>query len=140
MKSAAIIASYPYYHYDRLGRIDCVFSQRGGAGAEHLIASYKYYPTGSVKTVTLGNSLSLTYTYHISGVVKSAKVVSANGGEYSYYGGTNKLKSVADNMGGSTSYRTMSANDNFAYDRDGNLVEDKSKQMKIAYDWRGMPV
>ena len=140
MKSAAIIASYPYYHYDRLGRIDCVFSQRGGAGAEHLIASYKYYPTGSVKTVTLGNSLSLTYTYHISGVVKSAKVVSANGGEYSYYGGTNKLKSVADNMGGSTSYRTMSANDNFAYDRDGNLVEDKSKQMKIAYNWRGMPI
>jgi RHS repeat-associated protein len=65
---------------------------------------------------------------------------SSNGGEYSYYGGTNKLKSVADNMGGSTSYRTMSANDNFAYDRDGNLVEDKSKQMKIAYDWRGMPV
>ena len=140
MKSAAIIASYPYYHYDRLGRIDCEFSQRGGAGAEHLIASYKYYPTGSVKTVTLGNSLSLTYTYHISGVVKSAKVVSANGGEYSYYGGTNKLKSVADNMGGSTSYRTMSANDNFAYDRDGNLVEDKSKQMKIAYNWRGMPI
>lgn len=186
-----------------------------------------------LKTVTMGNSLTLTYTYHISGAVKTATVQSAdgntlysetlyyedcgnnactpqyngnisriahelahgnadfsqyrdvayaydqlnrltgaddieqdyfdesftydaqgritaqrrydradssNGGEYSYYGGTNKLKSVADNMGGSTSYRTMSANDNFAYDRDGNLVEDKSKQMKIAYDWRGMPV
>ena len=186
-----------------------------------------------LKTVTMGNTLTLTYTYHISGAVKTATVQSAdgntlysetlyyedcgnnactpqyngnisriahelahgnadfsqyrdvayaydqlnrltgaddieqdyfdesftydaqgritaqrrydradssNGGEYSYYGGTNKLKSVADNMGGSTSYRTMSANDNFAYDRDGNLVEDKSKQMKIAYDWRGMPV
>ncbi len=229
------------YTYDRLGRVDSVFS-KNGSGNETLLAHYTYYPTGSVKTVTMGNSLSLTYTYHISGAVKSAKYTyspnvipapepesaplysetlyyedcgddectpqyngnisymahrllhdnrnfvqirnvaytydqlnrliktddfeqdyfdesfaydaqgriaaqrrydradSSNGGEYSYYGGTNKLKSVADNMGGSTSYRTMSANDNFVYDRDGNLVEDKSKQMKIAYDWRGMPV
>ena len=228
------------YTYDRLGRVDSVFS-KNGSGNETLLAHYTYYPTGEVKTVSMGNSLSLTYTYHISGAVKSAKYTyspnvipapepesaplysetlyyedcgddectpqyngnisymahrllhdnrnfvqirnvaytydqlnrltktddfdqdyfdesfaydaqgriaaqrrydradSSNGGEYSYYGGTNKLKSVADNMGGSTSYRTMSANDNFAYDRDGNLVEDKSKQMRIAYDWRGMP-
>jgi RHS repeat-associated protein len=65
---------------------------------------------------------------------------SSNGGEYTYYDSTNRLKSVAENMGGTGNYRIMSANDNFAYDRDGNLVEDKSKQMKIAYDWRGMPV
>lgn len=229
------------YTYDRLGRVDSVFS-KNGSGNETLLAHYTYYPTGEVKTVSMGNSLSLTNTYHISGAVKSAKYTyspnvipapepesaplysetlyyedcgddectpqyngnisymahrllhdnrnfvqirnvaytydqlnrltktddfdqdyfdesfaydaqgriaaqrrydradSSNGGEYSYYGGTNKLKSVADNMGGSTSYRTMSANDNFAYDRDGNLVEDKSKQMRIAYDWRGMPV
>ena len=28
----------------------------------------------------------------------------------------------------------------FLYDYSGDLVEDKSKRMKISYDWRGMPV
>ena len=30
--------------------------------------------------------------------------------------------------------------DNFLYDSEGNLIEDKSKRLKISYDWRGMPV
>ena len=30
--------------------------------------------------------------------------------------------------------------DLFQYDSEGNLVEDKSKDLKISYDWRGMPV
>ncbi|OWV06176.1 RHS repeat-associated core domain-containing protein [Fibrobacter sp. UWH3] len=30
--------------------------------------------------------------------------------------------------------------DNFVYDSEGNLIEDKSKNLKIFYDWRGMPV
>ncbi|MGM9984723.1 MAG: RHS repeat domain-containing protein [Fibrobacter intestinalis] len=38
------------------------------------------------------------------------------------------------------STRLMSADSAFVYDRDGNLVEDRSKNLKIAYDWRGMPV
>ncbi|SHH88082.1 YD repeat-containing protein, partial [Fibrobacter sp. UWH9] len=28
----------------------------------------------------------------------------------------------------------------FVYDSEGNLIEDKSKNLKISYDWRGMPV
>src|SRR5690554_5161160 len=36
--------------------------------------------------------------------------------------------------------RDMSADNNFIYDRDGNMVEDKSKQMTISYDHRGLPV
>ena len=63
------------------------------------------------------------------------------GGEYSYYSGKNRLKSVADNMGGtSASGRIMSATNNFVYDSVGNLTYDKSKEMKISYDWRGMPI
>ena len=38
-----------------------------------------YYPTGAVKRVTLGNSLTVSYTYHISGALKTAKVQSADG-------------------------------------------------------------
>lgn len=229
------------YTYDRLGRVDSVFS-KNGSGNETLLAHYTYYPTGEVKTVSMGNSLSLTYTYHISGAVKSAKYTyspnvipapepesaplysetlyyedcgddectpqyngnisymahrllhdnrnfvqirnvaytydqlnrltktddfdqdyfdesfaydaqgriaaqrrynwmdSSNGGEYTYYDSTNRLKSVAENMGGTGNYRIMSANDNFVYDSEGNLVEDKSKGMTVVYDWRGKPV
>ena len=66
------------YTYDRLGRVDSVFS-KNGSGSEILLAHYTYYPTGGVKTVTMGNSLTLTYTYHISGAVKTAAVQSADG-------------------------------------------------------------
>src|SRR5690554_2841915 len=36
--------------------------------------------------------------------------------------------------------RDMSAGNNFLYDRDGNMIEDKSKKMTISYDHRGLPV
>ena len=220
------------YTYDRLGRIDSVFSKNGSA-SEVLLATYAYYPTGSVKTVTMGNSITLTYTYHISGAVKTAAVQSADGntlysetlyyedcgsnictpqyngnisrmvhelahgntdftqyrdvaytydqlnrltsaddveqdyfdevfeydaqgrmtvqrrdtsiaknagGEYAYYANTNRLKSVANGMGGTADDRITSDASNFIYDSEGNLIEDKSKKMKISYDWRGMPV
>ena len=62
------------------------------------------------------------------------------GGEYTYESGTNRLKSVAMGMGGTADERSMSDADNFVYDRDGRLVEDRSKHLTITYDWRGMPV
>ena len=63
------------------------------------------------------------------------------GGEYTYESGTNRLKSVAANMGGeSADNRYMSDPNNFEYDSEGNLTEDKSKGLKISYDWRGMPI
>lgn len=220
------------YTYDRLGRVDSVFSKNGG-GDETLLARYEYYPTGSVKSVHMGNILTIVYTYHISGALRTARVTTANGaewysemlhyedcgdeectpqyngnisymaqriahsnrdfvqnrevayyydqlnrltktddlsqdyfddffeydaqgritaqrrayradsiqgGEYVYYDSTNRLKSVAEGMGGTGDGRDMSAGDNFVYDRDGNLVEDRSKGLKISYDWRGMPI
>ncbi|SHK96698.1 RHS repeat-associated core domain-containing protein [Fibrobacter sp. UWH6] len=195
--------------------------------------SYAYYPTGNVKTVRLGNNVTIDYTYHISGAVKTAtaknadgkklfeeelyyedcgnhncvpqyngnisymvhelaangeqkrsskyvydfmnrltsvedseqdmfneyfkydeqgRIVSqrrgqgrggdgATGGEYGYYANTNRLEKVSGGMGGmSAANRDMSASENFVYDAEGNLIEDKSKNLKISYDWRGMPV
>ena len=61
------------------------------------------------------------------------------GDEYAYYANTNRLKSIANGMGGSADSRSMSDPDNFVYDTDDNLIEDKSKSMRISYDWRGMP-
>ena len=217
------------YVYDRLGRMDSVIARRG-SGDEFLLAHYEYYPTGPVKKVTLGNSLTITYTYHISGAVKNATVTSAKGeelysetlhyedcgddkctpqyngnisrmvhqmadaglasdadmaytydalnrlvkaddqadglplfdeefdydaqgrivaqrrggvstgGVYKYANTTNKLVSVEGSMNGGSSGRDMSASNNFVYDQEGNLIEDKSKKLFIKYDWRGMPV
>lgn len=62
------------------------------------------------------------------------------GGEYAYYANTNRLKSVAEGMGGTADERTKSDTANFVYDSEGNLVEDRSKGLKISNDWRGMPV
>ncbi len=88
------------------------------------------------------------------------------GGEYAYYANTNRLKSVADGMGGTADERNMSDTANFVYDSVGNLTYDKylqgegsknalvhfycrtvvycalrnSKGMEILYDWRGMPI
>ena len=219
------------YTYDRLGRVDNIYSSQGYGNAP--LAHYEYYPTGSVKSVNLGNSLTLAYTYHISGAVKTATVTSiggdqlysetlnyedcgngectpqyngnisrmahqlahgntaysenrnvtyyydqlnrlasaedivenafdemfeydaqgrivsqrragntsnTSGGEYAYESGSNRLKSVAAGMGGTAGSRDMSDADNFVYDQDGNLVEDKSKSLTISYDWRDLPV
>ena len=71
---------------------------------------------------------------------RDTSVIKNVGGEYNYYENTNKLKSVANGIGGTADNRNMSDANNFVYDSEGNLIEDKSKKMKISYDWRGMPV
>lgn len=59
------------YSYDRLGRVEFINVDYGFSAPSEL-AHYEYYPTGAVKRVTLGNSIALDYTYHISGAVKTA--------------------------------------------------------------------
>ncbi len=59
------------YAYDRLGRVEKIFVQKGD-GEEHVLASYEYYPIGNVKSIKMGDNITLTYTYHISGAVKTA--------------------------------------------------------------------
>ena len=228
--------------YDRNGRVTDIYS-KNGASAENNIAHYEYYPTGEVKSVKMGGgSLTLNYTYHISGAVKTAVIESAmhdklysetlyyedcgdgecspqyngnisrmihnlahdnqqydtqrdvqytydllnrlievadskqpifdemfeydvqgritaqrraqksgqnneykvgsTGGEYTYdsKNKSNRLISVADDMGGSADTRKMSATDNFDYDLEGNLTNDKSKGLTITYNWRSMPI
>ncbi|SHH87874.1 RHS repeat-associated core domain-containing protein [Fibrobacter sp. UWH9] len=229
------------YSYDRLGRVSHISVKNGESLATSLV-NYTYYPTGNVKSVRLGNSVTIDYSYHISGAIKSASVKradgmelykeelfyedcgnnsckpqyngnvsrmvhqlssysryperrnsnyyydlmnrltkvsdaeeamfneviaydeqgrivsmrrakhaeNATGGEYSYKQGKNQLASVAAGIGGGNFKflsdisadvtRNMSDSENFVYDAEGNLIEDKSKNLKIFYDWRGMPV
>src|SRR5574344_980730 len=248
------------YSYDRLGRVDTLYVTNGSS-SETVLAAYEYYPTGSVKSIKMGNTITLDYEYHISGAVKSAvayvldnstsgsnggssggvlnesttaassvpKVLYSEtlyyedcdsegcapqyngnisrmvhhlahgspnysesrdvayaydmlnrltkveddvedyfdeifnydaqgrivqqrrgqnllamryGGEYSYYTGSNQLEKVMGSMSidASGNKRDMSAGNNFLYERDGNMIEDKSKEMTISYDHRGLPV
>jgi RHS repeat-associated protein len=234
-----------------LGRVDTLYVTNG-ASLETVLAAYEYYPTGSVKSIKMGNTITLDYEYHISGAVKSAvayvldgsvnsassntvdgansvpKVLysetlyyedcdsegctpqyngnisrmvhhlahinqffsterdvayyydelnrltkvddknerdfydeaftydaqgritsqrrdgyinNATGGEYSYYAQSNRLEKVSAGMSNDVDFnRNMTSNENFIYDRDGNMIEDKSKQMTISYDHRGLPV
>lgn len=49
-------------------------------------------------------------------------------GVYSYYENTNRLRNVSNGMGRSADNRSMSSEDNFVYDADGNLIVDKYLQ------------
>ncbi len=231
------------YSYDRLGCVDTLYVTNGSS-SETVLAAYEYYPTGSVKSIKMGNTITLDYEYHISGAVKSAvayvldgSVDGANsvpkvlysetlyyedcdsegctpqyngnisrmvhhlahgspnysesrdvayaydmlnrltkveddvedyfdeifnydaqgrivqqrrgqnllamryGGEYSYYTGSNQLEKVMGSMSidDSGNKRDMSAGNNFLFDRDGNMIEDKSKKMIVKYNHRGLP-
>ncbi len=79
---------------------------------------------------------NLNHQYHISGAVKSAVAYVSEGS------GTNQLEKVMGSMSidDSGNKRDMSAGNNFLYDRDGNMIEDKSKKMTVKYDHRGLPV
>ena len=70
---------------------------------------------------------NLNHQYHISGAVKSAVAYVSEGS------GTNQLEKVMGSMSidDSGNKRDMSADNNFLYDRDGNMIEDKSKKMTI---------
>ena len=69
------------YVYDRLDRVDTLFSTNG-SHSENILATYEYYPSGQVRSIQLGGGkVSLEYTYHISGAVKTVNMKSVDGME-----------------------------------------------------------
>ncbi|MCQ2050426.1 MAG: hypothetical protein MJZ22_05445 [Candidatus Saccharibacteria bacterium] len=63
------------------------------------------------------------------------------GAGYVYISHTNKLLAVTPGGGGELDKRFPAVSyQHFKYDADGNMTNDNSKDMSIAYDWRGMPV
>ena len=53
------------------------------------------------------------------------------GGEYAYYANTNRLKSVAEGMGGTGDDRNMSDANNVVYDSEGNLIDSNGEQFIV---------
>ena len=60
------------FQYDNQGRVSLIKSKNGHA-TEAPVANYQYYPTGEVKKIILGSQIELSYTYHISGALKTAE-------------------------------------------------------------------
>lgn len=67
------------YVYDRLGRISRI-NVRNGYSSVAEMARYYYFPTGAVRGIILGNSISMYYMYHISGAVKRVEIKDVGGG------------------------------------------------------------
>ncbi len=65
-------------------------------------------------------------------ISKKERGVAPETWNYQYQPGTNRLKSVANSP--------KSADDNYVYDPNANVVLDKSKRMAILYDHRDLPV
>ena len=103
------------YAYDQLNRL----TKADDAEQDYFDEIFAYDPQGRIVAQRRDTSI--------------AKNI---GGEYAYYANTNRLKFIANEMGGTADDRNMSDANNFVYDSEGNLIEDKSKKMRITYDWK----
>ena len=81
-------------------------------------------------TSTNASTYNSTYSYDDAGRIKSKVEGSVTLPEYIYYSGTSRLKKAKESL---SSY-------DYLYDKFGNLVVDKKKNMIIEYDWRNLPI
>jgi len=145
------------YAYDRRGRVDTLYVKNGSV-AETVLATYEYYPTGSVKQIALGGgALTLSYTYHISGAVKTAIAKNVSSGtilysetlDYEDCGSENCTPQYAGNVSrmmyslahGNTNY-SETRNVTYAYDLMNRLTSVNDAHMDsfdevFAYDPQG---
>jgi len=100
------------YSYDKLSRLTSVTSNNE---TSKYTEAFQYD----------GNSRMLNKAKGVATVVDPATA------DYAYYPKSHRLKSVNSLHG---------ATDNYVYDVHGNIIEDKSKRLKIVYDWQNRPV
>jgi RHS repeat-associated protein len=105
------------YSYDRVDRLTAVQNGASSTPDDAYDASLAYLKDGRI-------------------LRKNEDIDSKTWGDYTYYGGSNKLKYIEN----SQSKSGLGTNLNYIYDYNGNMVLDRSKKMVIEYDWRDMPV
>ena len=111
---------YIYDHFNRLLHAD--FSMQGNTTSSDLDAAFRYNKDGAINSLARGARAN----------------DQSNWGSYSYESGSHRLKSISKPVidGG----KDRSASDNYVYDENGNIVEDKSTFRRIKYDYRNMPL
>jgi YD repeat-containing protein len=113
--------------------LNALYKYEGNSGLteETYNLTYTYDEVNRLTGVAqaVGTGFTANYTYDEAGRFKSKEEGSVVRPEYKYYTANSRLK----NTSGSDST-------NYLYDKHGNLVVDKNKNMVIEYDWRDMPV
>ncbi len=117
---------------------DIEMTYNNGASAEHFSMLYTYDKVNRLIRVDQSDqSLDETFRYDKAGrIIKKRKGDINFSGfyeNYQYNGGTNQLTRIEN-------HEFKGGPNTFIYDPDGNMVVDRSKNMVIDYDWRGLPV
>jgi RHS repeat-associated protein len=93
-------------------------------------------------TITNVDSLDGFFDYDKNGRItgqRSGGVSSADSAKYTYADSSYRLNKVVGKVISSPA-RNMNRTDNFQYDSRGAMVADSSKDLKVGYDWRMMPL
>ncbi|OGK05620.1 MAG: hypothetical protein A2519_01880 [Candidatus Raymondbacteria bacterium RIFOXYD12_FULL_49_13] len=129
------------YQYDAANRLTTADYYEGAASSEtDVLASkqgvnedrssgYEYDKNGRITKLT-----RKTPSEELGSLSTSDKAAHANPASYVYKAGTNLLKSITNFL-----FPDKQDADNYIYDKNGNMVFDKSKKMVITYDYRNMP-
>jgi RHS repeat-associated protein len=123
------------YAFDPMSRMTMADYRHGASvsGSDQEIPS----------TLSLSNvdDLDTRVAYDIGGRIlgkRSGGVSSGDSARYTYYGGSYRPEKVQGKLS-SSSTRNAGADYNFVYDANGNMTQDFSKRMTIAYAYDGMP-
>ena len=128
--------------YDANGNItDAEYKYLSGGSPWNIRLGYQYDNVNrlggaTVASVTSGSpaDYAATYTYDPVGRITRKKEGTKDYTDYTYYGQTgysltNRLQRAK-----------QAVDDDYVYDKHGNLIVDYTKKMVIEYDWRNLPV
>lgn len=121
---------YQYDHFNRLIRADYAESQGPGWGmvGDKFDGAYTYNKNGAIKTLARGPLANEDIGLH---------------GFYHYQPGAHKLRAIGNRVatgGKDRSAIGLNNDDNYLYDANGNLIEDKGTLKRIKYDFRNLPI
>jgi YD repeat-containing protein len=120
-------------NYEANGNIataEYAYNYSGATSPLQFDLTYSYDGVNRLTDVATSNTdYEAHYGHDVIGRFTSKKEGLKDHPDYEYYTGNNRLRKTASN------------NDNqYYYDKHGNLVVDRNKYMVIEYDWRDMPI
>jgi len=115
---------YEYDHFNRLISADYGASRgtRLDMGEDKFDAKYNYDRDGAFITLARGPLANEDFGVH---------------GLYHYNPGSHRVNSITNRVANNAKDR--SAEDNYVYDDNGNVIKDKALMREIKYDYRNMP-
>jgi len=99
--------------------------------------SYSYDGLNSLKVAAGIHTENLTYDENgnINTLIRSISSVPVDNLSYGYIANTNRLLSVTDQSDKTKGYIDANATTDFTYDNNGNLIDDRDKNIVISYNY-----